>query len=259
MKNSVAAGINSGIVKIFPFLLMLPATKLVFQTIFIYFLIQNTTIWFTLNSHFKVHILTFAYPLCLFDLISIFPLWLHKTPRLLFKISPSSLPLSASPRVSAATFHDFSFLLSLCIQVSEDLQEMDQNLSLANHDQFHPLKTTALAFPVLQTSHPLDSCSSSSHYSAWLPSLQMLLEAKFVASAFGPGLVAITASGPNLIQVEVLWTASAHRALICYARPSAPSETDEINKASPLNSGTSESWIVHCTLGPLSHQWDLRC
>ena len=81
---------------------------------------------------------------------------------------------------------------------------MDQNLSLANHDQFHPLKTTALAFPVLQTSHPLDSSSSSSHYPAWLPSPQLLPEAKFAASTFGPGLVAITASGPNLTQVEVL-------------------------------------------------------
>lgn len=137
---------SSGIVVISPFLPTLMAMRLIIpNVIFIYFLTQNTTVVFTLNSHFKVHILTFTFPLCLSHLISLFfnSLSLHPDHSLSFP--SNALSLSASPFVLTAVFYDFSFLFLLCILVLEELKIRIKTCLLQTMISFTPQR--ALGFP----------------------------------------------------------------------------------------------------------------
>lgn len=112
--------INSRIFTIFLFLPKLMATKLVTPNI--YFLIQNTAVLLTLNSHFKGHIMTFTYfPLSIRSNIPLSITALHYIQIVLQNIPQSLAFFCFSVCVSTAVFFQDFPSSSLCIQVFKDL------------------------------------------------------------------------------------------------------------------------------------------
>lgn len=223
-------------------------TKLDIPTIiFIYFLTQSTIVLFTLNSHFKVHILTFLFPLCLFDL----SLALHRSlidTQIILPHSPQCLTsfccsLCVFKLPSSAISPSFS-LWSRCVRTFKIWIRTCLLQTMISLIPQRSLPWLSLVFQILPAE---DLFSASPRYPAWLPSLhpRQLLKGKFTATPLCPAAVAIIVPETNLTLMEILWAASARRS---HLLPHPPPQEKLIKLAKPF--GLWDCWILHCPLYP---------